>query len=484
MSNFNIEKLVKHLVREPHERPWLEFKVNKDEPQMIGEDISALANAAAYCDRSHAYLIWGVNNDTHEIVGTAFNPHTKKIGNQDLEIWLRTQVSENGEYEFVCDEVEHKPVVVLIISRAVDHTVMFRHTEYIRVGSSTKKLNEVPNMKAQLWDHIRSTRFEELPAMENLSLPEAVQYLDYAAYFDLQGKMIPTTAENIAHYLIEDHLMLQQDDGQYLITNLGAMLLAKRLTPFSSVSRKAIRVVQYRGESRMEMLREKTEDSGYAVCYENVIQFIEAIIPASEIIEDGIRRTELAYPSIAIRETVANALIHQNFSLRGTGPLIEIFSNRIEITNPGVPLVDVLRIVDNPPRSRNEKLAALMRRFHICEESGTGWDKIIISSELRHLPTPKITIYEDNMKVTLYSQMPFGDLLMEDKLWACYMHACIRFVEEKQMNNSSLRERFGLDDSYKSNVSRVIKLAVEKNLIRPFDPETAPRYMRYVPTWV
>jgi len=120
MSNFNIEKLVKHLVREPHERPWLEFKVNKDEPQMIGEDISALANAAAYCDRSHAYLIWGVNNDTHEIVGTAFNPHTKKIGNQDLEIWLRTQVSENGEYEFVCDEVEHKPVVVLIISRAVD----------------------------------------------------------------------------------------------------------------------------------------------------------------------------------------------------------------------------------------------------------------------------------------------------------------------------------------------------------------------------
>ena len=173
---------------------------------------------------------------------------------------------------------------------------------------------------------------------------------------------------------------MQQDDGQYYITNLGAILLAKQLNPFPTVPRKAVRIVQYRRENRMEMIREKSGTKGYAVDYENMILFIEAMLPASEVIEDGIRRTELAYPSLAIRETIANALIHQNFSLHGTGPLIEIFSNRIEVTNPGLPLVDILRIVDNPLRSRNEKLAAMMRRFHICEESGTGWDKIIISS--------------------------------------------------------------------------------------------------------
>ena len=479
----NIEGLVRQMVQYPSELPWLEFKVNNCDPQMIGEDICALANAAAYCDRPKAYLIWGIEDDTHNIKGTSFNPNTQKQGNQPLEIWLRTQLSDNAEYEFVSGEAENNPVVVLIITRAVERTVMFRKTEYIRVGSSTKKLNEVPNMKTVLWDHIRSTRFEELPAMENLALYDALQFLDYSVYFELQKMPVPTNMENIAHYLIEDHLIVKQDDGQYFITNLGAILLAKRLNPFPTVSRKAVRIVQYRGENRMEMIREMAGGKGYAVGYEGMLQYIEAMLPAGEIIEDGIRRTELAYPSLAIRETIANALIHQNFSLHGTGPLIEIFSNRIEVTNPGLPLVDVYRIVDNPPRSRNEKLAALMRRFHICEESGTGWDKIILSSELKHLPAPRITLYEDNMKVTLYTSLDFNDILQEDKLWACYLHACIRYVEEKHMTNTSLRERFGLDDSYKSQMSRLIKQAVESKLIKPFDPTTAPRYMRYIPIW-
>ncbi len=79
--------------------------------------------------------------------------------------------------------------------------------------------------------------------------------------------------------------------------------------------------------------------------------------------------------------------------------------------------------------------------------------------------------------------MDFSNMQMEDKLWACYMHACIRFVENKQMNNSSLRERFGLDNSYKSSVSRIIKIAVDRGMIKQADPTTAPRHMRYIPTW-
>lgn len=479
----NVEGLVRQMIQHSTELPWLEFKVNNCDPQMIGEDISALANAAAYYDRPKAYLIWGVEDDTHNLRGTIFNPNTQRQGNQPLEIWLRTQLSENAEYEFVSAEIENKTIVVLIITRAVERTVMFRKTEYIRVGSSTKKLNEVPNMKAALWDHIQSARFEELPAMENLTLYDALQLLDYSIYFELQRIPVPSSMESIAHYLLEDHLIVKQDDGQYAITNLGAILLAIRLNPFPTISRKAVRIVQYRGENRMEMIREITGGKGYAVGYENMLQLIEALLPAGEIIEGGIRRTELAYPLLAIRETIANALIHQNLSLHGTGPLIEIFSNRIEVTNPGLPLVDVYRIVDNPPRSRNEKLAALMRRFHICEESGTGWDKIIISSELKHLPAPKINLYEDNMKVTLYAALDFNAIPLEDKLWACYLHACVRYVEEKHMTNTSLRERFGLDDSYKSQMSRLIKQAVDRRMIKPFDPTTAPRYMRYIPNW-
>lgn len=338
-------------------------------------------------------------------------------------------------------------------------------------------------MKTQLWDHLRSTRYEDLPALKDLSLSDALQQLDYSAYFDLQKIPVPSDQQGIAHFLLEDHLLMREDDGQYAITNLGAVLLAKRLNVFPTVSRKAVRVVQYRGENRMEMLREMSGGKGYAVGYENLIQFITAMLPASEVIEDGIRRTELSIPSIAIREAVANALIHQDFSIRGTGPLVEIFSNRMEITNPGQPLVDIHRIVDNPPRSRNEKLAALMRRFHICEESGTGWDKIIISSEIQHLPSPRIAVYEDSTRVILHSFKSFADIEPEERLYACYFHACVRYVEGKQINNASLRERFGLDENYKSQISRLIKQAVDSHLIKAFDPDTAPRYMRYVPAW-
>ena len=479
----NIEGLIKQMIAVPVEQPWLEFKENNGNQDMIGEDISALANAAAYYERSHAYMIWGVRDSDHAIVGTSFDPQEKKIGNQPLEIWLRTQLSEHTEYEFFSETIDHKTIVVLIITRAAERTVMFKKTEYIRVGSCTKKLNEVPSMKMQLWDHLRSTRFEELSSQKDLNLAEALQRLDYSVYFDLQKAPIPSDSKGIAHFLQEDRILIQQDDGQYAISNLGAILFAKNLNWFPTVARKAARVVQYRGENRMEMLREMSWEKGYAVGYENLIQFIEAMLPASEIIEDGIRRTELSIPSIAIRESIANALIHQDFSIRGTGPLIEIFSNRVEITNPGQPLVDIFRIVDNPPRSRNEKLAALMRRFHICEESGTGWDKIILSSELYHLPSPRIDVYEDNTRVTLYAYKPFSDILAEERLLACYFHACIRFVEGKQMNNTSLRERFGLDETFKSQISRLMKQAVEKQMIKAFDPETAPRYMRYVPIW-
>jgi predicted HTH transcriptional regulator len=186
---------------------------------------------------------------------------------------------------------------------------------------------------------------------------------------------------------------------------------------------------------------------------------------------------------IEIRESLANALIHQDLTMTGMGPVIEIFKNRIEITNPRVPLIDIDRIIDNPPKSRNEQMASLMRRFGICEELGTGWDKIAVSCESLLLPAPKIEIYDQNTKVTIFSEIPYRDIPYEDRLWACYLHACIKYVEGKQLTNQSLRSRFGLKDSSSGVISRLIKDAVSKGLIKPLDPDTAPRYMSYIPVW-
>ena len=119
----------------------------------------------------------------------------------------------------------------------------------------------------------------------------------------------------------------------------------------------------------------------------------------------------------------------------------------------------------------------------ICEELGTGWDKIIISCEAMFLPAPKIQLFEDSTRVTIYSDIPFTNIALEDKLWACYVHACIKYVQGEQLSNSTLRERFGLKETSSGSVSRLIKEAVEMMLIKPLDPTTAPRYMKYIPYW-
>lgn len=450
---------------------------------MIGRDISALANSATLHEKSCAYMLWGVDDKTHEIVGTTYDLQTLKKGNQELESWLRDLLSKNADFQFHSVQMDDKRVGVLIIYKATNQTVMFGKVDYIRVGSYTKKLSEYPALQAQLWDRIRNSRFEEQYAKQDLELREALQLLDYTIYFDLKGIPLPTNINGIAHYMLEEEIIVKHDNDLYAITNLGAILFAKRLSSFPRIARKAIRVIQYKGNNRLDILKEDVGTKGYAAGFTGLIKYIEALIPTQEIISGAIREKKSAYPILAIREAVANALIHQDFSITGTGPLVEIFQNRIEITNPGTPLVDIKRIIDNPPRSRNEKLAALMRRLGICEELGTGWDKIVESCERLQLPAPKIDLYEESTKVTLFSEIPFSSISAEDKLWACYLHACIKYVQGEQLTNSSLRERFGLKNSSAGSISRLIKEAVEKKLIKPLDPTTAPRYMKYIPVW-
>lgn len=483
----HLVQLVNQLRKNQNETNWFEFKCNNFDPQMIGQDISALANGAAYSEKECAYMIWGIDDKSHDIVGTDLDQYSKLVGNQELESWLRNLISKNAEFEFHKIELkdkkgDNKSLIVLIIHKASLQTVTFKKVDYIRVGSYTKKLSDYPQIQAQLWDKIRNSRFEEQYALQNLTAEEALQKLDYTAYFDIKGEPVPMNKKAILHYMEEEELITKQDSGEYAITNLGAILFAKKLSVFPRLARKAVRVVQYKDKSRLSIVKEDVGITGYAVGFEGLLKFIEALLPSQEVINGAMRETISAYPSIALREVVANALIHQDFSITGTGTVIEIFSNRIEITNPGIPLVDIYRIVDNPPKSRNEKLSSLMRRLRMCEELGTGWDKIIISCELKQLPTPHIDIYEENTKVTLFSKVDFFDLSFQDKLWACYMHSCIRYIQGEFLTNSSLRTRFGLEEKSSASISRLIKKACEKELIKKLE-ETAPRHTKYIPAW-
>jgi len=268
------------------------------------------------------------------------------------------------------------------------------------------------------------------------------------------------------------------------ITNLGAILFARDLGDFGSLGRKSLRIIKYTGKNKVAGGREWPERKGYAVSFQAATAHINTLLPMSEEIGQALRRVVRSYPELAIRELVANALIHQDFTIPGTGPTVELFDDRIEITNPGQPLVDTLRMMDEPPRSRNEALAALMRRMNICEERGSGIDKVVFNVELYQLPAPSFVLKQQSMVVTLYSRMALRDMSKDDRTRACYQHACLKYVSNEALTNASLRHRFDISEGNSAQASRLIAEAMEAGLIKVADAENKSRKLsRYLPFW-
>jgi predicted HTH transcriptional regulator len=180
---------------------------------------------------------------------------------------------------------------------------------------------------------------------------------------------------------------------------------------------------------------------------------------------------------------VANALIHQDFFVTGAGPTVELFDDRVEITNPGEPLVSTERFLDTPPKSRNEALASLMRRFRICEERGSGIDKVVYQTEAFQLPAPLFEAPEGFTRTVLFSHRPLAEMDKEDRIRACYLHACLKYVQRDFLTNTSLRERFGIEEQNRSMASRLIRDAADARAIVPYDYSAAPKMMKYIPWW-
>jgi predicted HTH transcriptional regulator len=262
------------------------------------------------------------------------------------------------------------------------------------------------------------------------------------------------------------------------------MLFAKDIRQFNQLSRKAVRVIVYERADRLRTLKEQQGVRGYASGFESLIQYINDQLPTNEVIESALRREVKMYPSLAIRELVANAIIHQDFDEVGTGPMVEIFTDRIEITNPGRPLVSTIRFIDAPPQSRNEILAAFMRRVNICEERGSGIDKVVHEVEVFQLPAPEFIATDNHTKVVLSTYRPLKRMEKSDKIRACYQHACLKYVSGSRMSNQTLRERFKIEEKNYATASRIIADTIAANLIKPSDPESkSKKFATYIPFW-
>ncbi len=267
--------------------------------------------------------------------------------------------------------------------------------------------------------------------------------------------------------------------------NLGALLFANNLQEFETLCNNTVRVIEYAGDDRTQTIKEQEIKEGYAISFQQLINYINNKLPSNEMIQDALRVEKKIYPEIAIRELVANALIHQDFFEHGNGPMIEIFKNRLEITNKGIPLISTDRFIDSAPQARNEKIASFMRRIGICEQRGSGIDKVIDAIEVYQLPAPDFIVANKSTKAILYAPRKLTKMDKKDKVRACYQHCCIKYVVKDYMDNSSLRKRFNIKDSNYPSASKIIRDAIESSLIRPLDisPKHSRKFAKYVPFW-
>jgi ATP-dependent DNA helicase RecG len=484
MATKNPQALLQRLLKEPAESTWVEFKQNNSDPQIIGKWISACANSAILSGKDRAFLVYGIEDQTKNPVGTKIRLRELKKGNEGFINWIDRKIQPQLAMEFLDFEYDNKPFSILVVEPTYHKPVEFDGVRYIRMGEHIKELSSHPEYERAIWLATSRRKFEDAIAAPHETAEQVLEKLDADVYYNLnqkEGK--PGSTEEIMKRFHQRGFIIDDMEGGYDITNLGAILLARNIERFPSIATKSVRIIKYAGTDKMHSRGEIEGKKGYAVGFSGLMKYVMEALPSEEKYIDGIRTMVPVYPEIAIREVIANALIHQDFTISGAGPVIEIYSDRIEVTNPGNSLIEVDRIIDDR-RSRNEKLASVARGLHLCEERGGGLDKTMIAIEIeKNLPAPDIHSSENSMRVVLFGPRPFNHLSKDDKQRACFYHCVLRWMKKDFMSNTSLRDRFSLSQDDYQAVSAIISEAVKSGRIIPADKNQGNRNAKYVPYW-
>ena len=436
-------------------------------------------------DRLCAYCVAIANEGGGRLVlGVADAPPRPVVGSAALGNPAGTvaRVRDTVGFHVEIEAVEHpdgRVVVVTIPGRPLGTAYHLDGRYLMRSGEALVAMSE---------DRLRSIFAEgrsgwlDGDARSGLSAEEVVELLDVQGYFELLRTPLPSSRDGILERLVSDRAVAHGAAG-YSVSRLGAIALARRLTDFPEVARKAARVIVYDGNSKLRTLLDQTWTGGYATGFRDLVRFVMSHLPQNEVLRNVVRTSVVLVPEVCVRELVANALVHQDFTVDGMSVMIEIFADRLEISNPGRAVVAPDRFIDGY-QSRNDRLADLMRRMGHCEEKGSGIDRVVQAAEAMLLPAPQFREDLSRVSVVLGGRKPFADMDRSERVLACYQHAGLKRVMNEFMTNQSLRVRFGLADSSASAVSRVIHDSVEAGLVRPLGPLEGDRTRRrYVPYW-
>lgn len=441
--------------------------------ERLAQHICAFSNM-----KGGGLLVFGVNDDASlfSVTKEESAEIIKTLGNI-----AKNNLSSSITIEHWTTEYKGHALLFIHIPEQVDKPTYLRGKEiwdsYTRSAGQTVKMSR-SQIKSLIADS-QGISFEQRIAKENVNTEELLLLLDYTKYFEMLGKDIPNEKTTIARRLEEFGLCNKTEEG-WNITNMGAILFAKNISEFEGLKTHSVIVRKYAGSNNRDLLSEQVGRLGYVVGFEGLVDYIMRLTSVEDI---GIVRKMIpAYPKIAIREFVANALIHQDFAIEGIQVVIEIYNNRISITNPGAPLHDVNRLLDLPPQSRNEILAQAMFLLGICERRGSGIDRAVEAIESMLLPAAKITKGENHTRVFLFTQKDLSEMTKQEKIDACYQHACLVYEDSRSINNQSVRERFGLDKNQSSVASRIIADTLEAKKIKISDENIiSKKYATYIP---
>ncbi|MGZ8845319.1 MAG: ATP-binding protein [Pyrinomonadaceae bacterium] len=455
----------------PKETEGLEFKAAKN--GYNGEKF--LDYCLAIANERGGKLILGVTDKPPRTVcGT---PAVNDTGGMQEKVFntlhfdVRIEVLNHPDGRVVICHIPSRPVATPLQR---DGRYLTRSGESTR-GMTTERLREIMDEGKPDW----LSRI----AREGCSASDVISLLDTETYFKRLADPYPATQGRVLERLEDDKLIFDDTAG-FSITNLGAVLFARALDEFEGLRRKAPRVLIYEGSDKIsDTGLDVPGTKGYVVGFQPLINFINSHIPSDTVIGRAFRTEVKMFPEEAIRELVANALIHQDFNETGTSVTIEIYSNRIEISNPGTPLIAPDRFADGV-QSRNEILAGLARRLGMCEEQGLGIDRVINSIEVHQLPAPEFRVGERSFTAVLFAQKKFEEMDRQERINACFWHCVLRYVTHKKMNNTSLRERFSLPDSRAETASRIINDTIHEKRIKSDDPTRVSKKLAgYVPYW-
>lgn len=461
----------------------LDWKISLSEDRKrLAEHSSAMANQSG-----GGYFVFGIS-PLGEKVGldqesiTDIIAHMGNVVREGLEPVCRM------DHRILEDYSAEKNKVVLLairIEESPEKPVHLRgqplEKSFIRSGGQTRKMDGSEIRHALL--STKSQRLEELP-IHSSNPQEVLQSIDLKPVCERLNIPYPQDPKRLEETLIDLRFAVRV--GQIVQpTFLGIIVACRDFAQIQGCERFAIRITQYRGLHKLFALKEQIYSQGYVHSFDRIIEDVINILPHSEVIEKATRKQLPLYPMVALRELIANAAIHRDYSRTDSYVHIEIYDDRIEITSPGslLPDMDVDRLINQQPRARNEILADRMRGLGFCEERGSGLDRATFALEDYGLPAARFINQPDCFKAVLYAPKEYKKMTQEERLRTVYQHTCLHYEMQQDVTNASLRGRLKLAQSQSQLVSKLIKQGIAAHLIKIANPGTSPRYIRYIPYW-